>query len=41
MRPSDFSIIHLENEFSFMYDIPGLFVSQALGVLIVLISPFR
>ena len=30
MRPSDFSIIHLENEFSFMYDMPGLPVSQAL-----------
>ena len=30
MIPSDFSIIHLENEFSFMYDIPGLPVSQAL-----------
>ena len=30
VRPSDFSIIHLENEFSFMYDMPGLPVSQAL-----------
>ena len=30
MRPSDFSIIHLENEFSLIYDMPGLFVSEAL-----------
>ena len=30
MRPSDFSMIHLENEFSFMCDMPGLPVSQAL-----------
>ena len=30
MRPPDFSIIHLENEFSFIYDVTGLPVSQAL-----------
>ena len=30
MRPSDFSIIHLENEFSLIYHMPGLPVSQAL-----------
>ena len=30
MRPSDFSIIHMENEFSLIYDIPGLPVSQSL-----------
>ena len=30
MRPSDFSISHLENEFSLIYDMPGLPVSQAL-----------
>ena len=30
VRPSDFSIIHLENEFSFMYDMPVLPVSQSL-----------
>ena len=30
MRLSDFSISHLENEFSLIYDMPGLSVSQAL-----------
>ena len=30
MRPSDFSIIYLENEFSFIYDIPDFPVSHAL-----------
>ena len=30
MRPSDLSIIHLENKFSFMCDMPDLPVSQAL-----------
>ena len=30
VRPSDFSIIHLENKFSLMYDMPDLPVSQAL-----------
>ena len=30
MRPSDLSMIHLENEFSFMYDMPDLPVSQDL-----------
>ena len=30
MRPSDFSIIHLENEFLLIYDMLDLLVSQAL-----------
>ena len=43
MRPSDFSIIYLENEFSFINDMPGLPVSQALLCHVekyFLISPF-
>ena len=33
MRPSDFSIIHLEDEFSFMYDLVYLFLMLYFAML--------